>query len=197
MNSFRSARLSYRALEPEDEAFVYELESEPLAYMMSNTGLLKPQAKRDTKKFQEWVSEKALLGVVLCLAVSENPDEVGKSIGVLNLIPPEEGLAHHRNTEMGLGILPAYQGKGYGTEAINWTLEWAFETAGMHKVMIKAYEFNHGARKLYERLGFKHEGTSRELWWQRGRWWDDYEYGMLEGEWRERRDAKETPLANR
>ena len=50
---------------------------------------------------------------------------------------------------------------------------------------VRAFEWNTGAIKLYERLGFKHEGRGREALWHEGRWWDGLEMGMLEGEWRE------------
>lgn len=56
--------------------------------------------------------------------------------------------------------------------------------------MISAFEYNYGARKLYERLGFKHEGTFREAYWSEGRFWDNYQYALLEDEWRAMQDAK-------
>ena len=91
-----------------------------------------------------------------------------------------------RYSELGIGLLPGYQGKGFGSEAIKWALRWAFGSAGLHRVAVKALEYNEGARRLSERLGFKHEGTVRETWWHDGRWWADFEYGMLEGEWQTR-----------
>lgn len=94
-------------------------------------------------------------------------------------------MAHHRNTEMGIDILPPYQGKGYGTEAIRWALEYAFHRAGLHKVRIRAFEWNEGAVRLYPRLGFALEGRERESLWHEGRFWDGIEFGMVESEWRE------------
>jgi RimJ/RimL family protein N-acetyltransferase len=100
---------------------------------------------------------------------------------------PEPDEVIHRNTEIGLGLTPAAQGQGYGSEAIEWALDWAFQSAGMHRVAVKAFEYNEGACRLYERLQFKFEGRAREAFWHNGRWWDDVEYGMLEHEWRARR----------
>ena len=118
---------------------------------------------------------------------------------IVDLYATNSGLEadqkHHRSTSIGLNLLPAYQGKGYGSEAIRWALEWAFEEAGMHRVAIQAFEYNEGARRLYERLGFVHEGTLREAFWHRGRWWADYEYGMLEDEWRAKQAQKERTVA--
>ena len=96
----------------------------------------------------------------------------------------------HRHTELGIDILEAYQGKGYGTEAIQWALDWAFDVADLHRVGIRSFEWNYGARRLYERMGFKHEGVGRESLFHNGRYWDDYQYGMLDTEWRDMRVEK-------
>lgn len=94
-------------------------------------------------------------------------------------------MQHHRFADIGIDILPEYQGKGYGSEAIGWILEWAFMTAGLHRVGIRCFAWNEGARRLYARLGFREEGVVRETLFYQGRWWDDVGFGMLEGEWRE------------
>jgi RimJ/RimL family protein N-acetyltransferase len=107
-------------------------------------------------------------------------------VGTLSLSRVWEQNAQHRNTTLGIGILRAYQGRGYGTEAIQWALKWAFRYANLHKVEIEAFEWNQGALRLYERLGFVKGGRKREHLWFDGRYRDLFELGMLEREWRER-----------
>ncbi|KAK5171780.1 uncharacterized protein LTR77_003416 [Saxophila tyrrhenica] len=188
-NPFHSSRLIYRALESTDEPFIHTLESEPQGFINSQLALKKPQSTRETKKHFEHYTEKCILGCAICLP-GEGENDAPKPIGVICLEPLEPENAHHRHTDMGLGLLPDYQGKGYGSEAIEWALQWAFLDAGLHRVGIKAFQYNTGARKLYEKLGFKLEGTAREIWWHAGRWWDDVQFGMLEKEWRERREGR-------
>lgn len=60
----------------------------------------------------------------------------------------------------------------------------------MHRVGIRCCGWNEGAKRLYERLGFKLEGVMRELLWHENRWWDSYDLGMLEGEWAEIRQGR-------
>ena len=98
----------------------------------------------------------------------------------------------HRFTELGVELLKGYQGQGFGSEAIKWCLDWAFNVAGVHRVGLRAFEWNYGARKLYTKLGFKQEGISREQLYHKGRFWDDYQYGMLEREWRELHGDQQT-----
>ncbi|ORY14030.1 acyl-CoA N-acyltransferase [Clohesyomyces aquaticus] len=111
----------------------------------------------------------------------------GVPIGQILLSGSSVRTTHHRNTEIGIDILPPFQGQGYGTEVILWALRIAFERFGLHRVVIRAFEYNEGAVRLYRRLGFKEEGRSRESLWFEGRWWDGFSFGMLEGEWRELR----------
>jgi RimJ/RimL family protein N-acetyltransferase len=184
-NPFRSERLIYRAPEqPDDEPFFLTIEQDPLAYRNSNARLSKPQGKASARRYLKYVAEDALLGVVICLPPPDghvNPIPIGCIH--LDLLPPH--LAHHRHADIGIDITKPYQGQGYGSEAINWVLGWAFRTGGLHRVGIRAFSYNEGAVRLYERLGFKKEGVTRETLWHDGRFWDDVSFGMLESEWQD------------
>jgi RimJ/RimL family protein N-acetyltransferase len=70
-------------------------------------------------------------------------------------------------------------------------MDYAFRRAGFHRLRIRAFEWNTGAIRLYEKLGFVHEGRERESYWHEGRWWDGVGMSMLEGEWREMQRVKE------
>ena len=184
--SYHSQRLVYRAIEPdakEDIDLFLVIQQDPLSYQNANSGTSRPQSSSDAKAYMKFATENTQLAVVMCLPASD-PDTKDVPIGVIHLdkLPPHQ--AHHRRAEIGLQLLRAYQSKGYGGEAIRWVLQWAFMVAGLHRVMTRAHGWNERALKLYERLGFKPEGSSRENSWFQGRWWDDPQFGMLESEWR-------------
>jgi hypothetical protein len=69
-NLFRSPRLIYRAIEdtPDDEAFIHSIQSDILAFANSDTGLLVPMTKAESKKYKNKLVEKALLAAIICLA---------------------------------------------------------------------------------------------------------------------------------
>lgn len=92
----------------------------------------------------------------------------------------------NRGAKMGISIRPEDQGKGYGSEAIQWALEWAFVHAGLHRVALTVAEWNGRAIKVYEKLGFVLEGRMREALWKEGRWWDLLYMGVLSREWAEK-----------
>lgn len=90
---------------------------------------------------------------------------------------------HHRSCTLGIMIASAHQGEGYGTEAINWALDWAFRVAGMHAVRLSCFSFNERAVKLYQRLGFMREGVTREAYYFDGVWYNRILFSMLDREW--------------
>lgn len=190
---FQSERLIYRAIEsPEDDDFFVQLSGDAMTNMNSSINMVRPRTKKECTDHQTYIKEKCMLGVVICLpantaAANAKPTPIGE----LDMTRQFERHPQHRSAEIGIEILPEYQGKGYGTEAIQWALDWAFRRAGMHKVDIGAFEWNYGARKLYERIGFKPEGVIRELFWHDGRFWDDHKFGMIDREWEEIKKARE------
>ena len=78
-------------------------------------------------------------------------------------------------------------GRGYGTEATDLVLEYAFTVAGLHRVSLEVFDFNVGAQKSYARSGFVREGVRRgSLRWD-GEWHDTVLMSILAEEYAELR----------
>jgi len=196
-NLFRSARLVYRAYEsPEYDDFSWELAQDIEAAVNSNPKLPKPPDKKDVEETRKGYSEKALLGVIICIAPAtassgsaveststEKPIPVGR-IALNAGFATQTAFARHRSSMISLEILSKHQNKGYGSEAIRWILDYGFRIAGLHRIAIGCFSWNEGARKLYEKLGFVLEGRYREALWHDGGWHDIIEFAMLEDEWK-------------
>jgi RimJ/RimL family protein N-acetyltransferase len=76
---------------------------------------------------------------------------------------------------------PTFFGRGLGTEATKLAVDHAF-AVGVHRIELEVYDFNPRARRVYENVGFRHEGTKRDaLWWQ-GSWVSAHLMGMLESD---------------
>ncbi len=75
-------------------------------------------------------------------------------------------------------------GRGYGTEATALMLEHAFGTLGLHRVALAVFAFNERAIRSYRKVGFVVEGRAREAIWRDGRFGDEIQMSILEGEWR-------------
>lgn len=101
-----------------------------------------------------------------------------------------DNAIHRRNPSLGIQIHEKSQNKGYGGEAINWAMDWAFNFANIHKLEIATSAFNERAAHLYQKLGFKIEGRRRDFFYVNRKWYDVIEMGMLESEYEELRGLK-------
>ncbi|MEC3557614.1 GNAT family protein, partial [Bacillus thuringiensis] len=71
----------------------------------------------------------------------------------------------------------------YGSEAMKLLLDYAFLELNLHRVSLRVFSFNHKAIKLYEKIGFVHEGSSRQSLYRNGAWHDIVHMGLLQSEY--------------
>ena len=210
---FRSQRLVYRGIEDTDEdkiIFDERIQKDPISYAYCGGLIQRPQNRRASDKILSSICEYTLAAYI-CLGptegehgddrgiqgavVAENEKKDERST-VIGMITVDDGtcdefryLHHHRHMELEIFIAAEYQNKGYGTEAINWGLDWAFRFANAHRVYLCSVSFNERASHLYEKIGFKLEGRFREQVWYDRKWWDLLWYSMLEHEWEDARGS--------
>jgi len=85
---------------------------------------------------------------------------------------------------LGMGVLPDYRGKGIGKDLILTTLNAAFEK-NLERVQLDVFANNQTAIRLYEKVGFQHEGVRRRARFIDGQWSDLIMMGLLRSEFRE------------
>jgi RimJ/RimL family protein N-acetyltransferase len=88
--------------------------------------------------------------------------------------------------DIGYTLSPAGQGQGFATEAVSELLRYLFEDRAKHKVCADCDTRNDGSWRLLERLGFTREGELRAAYREHDGWSNEYLYGLLAEEWRER-----------
>jgi RimJ/RimL family protein N-acetyltransferase len=88
-----------------------------------------------------------------------------------------------QTAELGIAIFRHEdQGRGFGRDAIVLILRYAFAELGLHRVGLYVSSFNERAIALYEKLGFQHEGRTRESIRADGRRFDTVLMGILRDE---------------
>lgn len=78
---------------------------------------------------------------------------------------------------------PAYRGQGYGAEAIELLLQFAFLELNMNRVGLDVIAYNKSAMRAYEKVGFQREGAMRSAVLRFGRAYDRIIMGILRDEW--------------
>lgn len=205
--AFKSKQLFYKTIDETDahrDWLFKNLWSNPVNTGLANIGLFLPASQKDFKKDFEHITTKSLMAVFICLPPAEKAadegaeaeagksddkskgDEDGTIIGMIVLAKYAMD-AFKRRTTIGIQLADKYQNKGYGREAINWALDWAFTYGDMHRVDIGSASFNERGLALYESIGFKPEGRKREVFYSNRQWHDIVELGMLVHEWEELR----------
>lgn len=89
----------------------------------------------------------------------------------------------HRCAVFGIMIgEQAYWGRGYGTEATRALIGFAFGTLNLHRVQLDVFDFNERARRAYEKVGFRLEGTRRQAIFHEGAYHDEHLMAILRTE---------------
>jgi RimJ/RimL family protein N-acetyltransferase len=76
-----------------------------------------------------------------------------------------------------------YWGRGFGTDATQTLLRYAFEEANLHRVELEVFDLNPRGIHVYEKCGFKLEGVRRQALFREGQWHDEHIMAILRDEW--------------
>ncbi|MBK6735700.1 MAG: GNAT family N-acetyltransferase [bacterium] len=85
-----------------------------------------------------------------------------------------------RQVEIGFTLAPAYQGRGYATEAVSGLIGHLLGPLAKHRVFASADPRNARSLALLERVGMRREAHFHESLWFKGEWVDDVVYAILE-----------------
>ena len=89
----------------------------------------------------------------------------------------------NRNIYMGADLHKDFRGKGLAYESYMKFIPILGEELNLHKISLEVLETNQRAIKLYERIGFVHEGVKRDEVFKNGKWVDSIIMSMLNEEW--------------
>lgn len=197
-NMFAQSGLSYRLTTPQNKETSQKYKKDVLEALLGVVVCLRPLPDEDDTKTPSTVTAPAATDAAAATAATPAapPAKEKKPIPVGVLVLEANGdaakaskWAQHRGCYLTIDVLQEHWGKGYGGEAIEWGLGFAFRMANMHRVTLTAFSYNERALRLYERLGFARESCMREDVWFDGGWHDSIWFGMLEDEWRARQEG--------
>jgi RimJ/RimL family protein N-acetyltransferase len=136
--------------------------------------------------------ERLLTELVIALEDPADPEHRGRLIGDV-MLRIENGWAQAEvvedargtQAELGWTLDPAFQGRGYATEAVRAVIGACFGPLGLRRVHAGCFAANEPSWRVMERLGMRREEHSRATGLHRsGVWMDGMNYGLLAEEWR-------------
>lgn len=108
---------------------------------------------------ERWLETMVDTGKVHQFIIYESVREI-RPIGSVYLRDIDLG---NRKAEFGIFIgEKECLGKGYGTEATELILKYAFQELGIHKVRLRVFASNEGAIECYKKAGFIQEGYFKD-----------------------------------
>ena len=169
----RGDRVTLRTVEHDDAEFLQRGHNDPDVAV--SLGLNRPESEAEAESTIEGNEDDPLnVGLIVCIEGGEEPTPIGK-LALMDL--------HHTRPEISYWILPEYHGEGYGTEAAEVFVDYAFEAHEIRGLQAQAFAPNDGSVGVLESLGFTHEGTLRDARFRRGEYVDVVWYGLLREEW--------------
>jgi RimJ/RimL family protein N-acetyltransferase len=108
-------------------------------------------------------------------------DGSGQMVGACSL---QHIDLRNRNAELSIFMVSKEgRGQGYGTEAVNLLMDYAFEVVRVDRLYLGVYDFNEAGLRAYERAGFRYEGRHRNALYYEGRYHDEWTMSVLREEW--------------
>jgi RimJ/RimL family protein N-acetyltransferase len=167
---------------------------------------LRSTQKDDIPKFVEWLNKPDVItGLSIFLPISIESEEIWFT-EMMKSSPEEHPLVIEilendswemignigfsfidyriRSTEIGIFIGEIERwNKGYGTKAMKTMLKHGFETLNLNRIMLRVFANNHNAIRVYEKIGFQHEGRLRQATFINGEYIDVLIMSVLASEW--------------
>jgi RimJ/RimL family protein N-acetyltransferase len=190
---FETERVRLAPPDPDHDAEIESVWTHDSAYLrLLDAAPARPLSPGQVKKKYEAVEkehDKQFYFAVRTRAPAGEPAGPGRLLGFVQLqwVDFLHGAADLR---LGIGA-SADRGQGYGGQAAGLILHYAFNELGLHRLGATTYEYNPGAMRFVERLGFRLEVRMRQAVQRDFRRWDALHYGLLRSEWEQRGEPKQ------
>lgn len=165
---------------------------------------LRPLWKKDMKLFAKWNNDPEIMKLMAFTKsttekywrkwfekVVKAPDAIyfgivkkadDKPIGFVHL--EQIMWVHKLSRDVGISIGEKGEwSKGYGTEAMQLLIEYAFNVLDLHRLELMTFTYNKRGLRVWEKCGFKKEGVMRKARLVDGKWQDVIFLALLKDEY--------------
>ena len=168
-------RLSLKMVQMEDAKDLFDLRSSPefMKYLGRDMMQDVSEAEEYIDRIKRGFQNKTGLSWKICYKNSNN------FIGYCGFW---EINYQHFKTEIGYGLNPLFQAKGFMTEALSSMTNYMFSEMNIHHIKADIDPLNISSRRVLEKVGFYRIGLAKENYFYNGRFMDSEYYGMIKNE---------------
>jgi RimJ/RimL family protein N-acetyltransferase len=139
------------------------------------TRWLPPRVRRESgREFVDRVLREQRQSRGLCFAIV--PNGSSEAVGQIRLF---DWSPLQRHAEVGYWIRRSCWGRGFGTEALRLICREGFRRWHLHRIVANVVAPNVASARLLEKVGFRHEGTSRSAARIAHTWVNELDYALL------------------
>jgi len=139
-----------------------------------------PTTVEGFERFIQWTHRERTAGRYVCYAVV--PDGMETAIGIFQVRQLDPTFA---TAEWGFAIGAAFWGSGVFMDAARLTVEFAFETVGVHRLEARAAVQNGRGNGALAKIGAIKEGVLRKSFLRNGVYRDQALWAMVRDDWRQ------------
>lgn len=168
-------RLILEELSKENTEAVHQLHSLPETDQYNTLGI--PKSMEETRQLiAQWLElQQAAPRKLYVYAIKEKEQS-----SFAGLIAMPIGKPNFRIAEVWYKLHPHFWGRGYATEALKGLLDFGFTQLKLHRIEAGCAVENVASVRVLEKAGMHREGSKRKVLPIRGQWVDNYEYAILE-----------------
>ncbi len=172
---FTGPRVTLRALEPTDLAFLVRLENDPALWDAGDTRV--PYSRHALEQYIERAAVEDIWSVRQIRFVIGTGTEGARAAGVLDLFDVSPA---HRRAGVGIALLPDARGQGLAAEALSLLREYAAVALHLRQLYCAVATTNTASLRLFRAAGYGEVGVRRQwLLGLRGEWQDVVEFQLL------------------
>ena len=164
-------RLKLRPVTEQDIDFIFKLFSRTETNLYSEYHDLETR-KEAEEMYEHYMKPGSETHFRLLIELNRTTEPIG-TIGLYKY------NSDHRRAEIGYDLLKEHWGQGYMSEAVQSIIMYGLEELGLIRIEATVDPENTGSIKVLERNGFKHEGTLVKRYHYKGKWRDEYYYGLV------------------
>lgn len=167
-------KIVLRAVEAGDNAMLLSLINDPDTEMMLGGSSWPVSEAEQLKWFEHQEKSRDVLRCIVAL------QEDGRAIGTIILSDiDQKNATGHIHIKMSRD---GGRGKGYGTDAVNTMVRYAFEELRLNCIYANILSYNEASIRLFERCRFQQDGVLRQRIYKRGSFVDLLAYSRLVGD---------------